>query len=70
MLQNQTELNYLLKLHNILTFFADAGVSEAKNISEMRAKLLGYIGAVPADYSNYNKSNIEFRNCMEQRYNQ
>lgn len=68
MLQNQIELNYLLKLHNILTFFAEA--SEAKNISEMRAKLLGYIGAVPADYSNYNKSNIEFRDCMEQRYNQ
>lgn len=70
MLQNQMELNYLLKLHNILTFFADAGASEAKNISEMRTKLLGYIGAVPVDYSNYNKSIIEFRDCMEQRYNQ
>lgn len=70
MLQNQTELNYLLKLHNILTFFADAGSAEAKNISEMRNMLLGYIGAVPVDYSNYNKSIKEFRKCMDQRYNQ
>lgn len=69
LLKNQAELNYLLELHNILTFFADSGNSEAKAINTVRTILLGFIGTVPVDYTNYNKTISEFREYMEQRTN-